>query len=37
MVELEIDRMLIRDVRASDAGALHQYMRQESYWRDVPI
>jgi ribosomal-protein-alanine N-acetyltransferase len=37
MVEFETDRMLIRDVRAADADAFHQYMRQESYWCDVPI
>jgi [ribosomal protein S5]-alanine N-acetyltransferase len=37
MIELETDRMLIRDVRASDADAFHQYMRQEQYWRDAPI
>jgi ribosomal-protein-alanine N-acetyltransferase len=37
MVELETDRLLIRDVRASDASAFHQYMRLETYWRDVPI
>jgi [ribosomal protein S5]-alanine N-acetyltransferase len=37
MIEFETDRLLIRDARAWDAGAFHQYMRQESYWRDVPI
>jgi RimJ/RimL family protein N-acetyltransferase len=37
MIELETDRMLIRDVRAWDADAFHQYMRQEQYWRDAPI
>ncbi len=37
MVEFETDRLLIRDVRASDADDFHQYMRLETYWRDVPI
>ena len=37
MVELETERMLIRDVCASDADAFHQYMRREIYWRRVPI
>src|SRR5271166_335880 len=37
MVELETDRLLIRDVRASDADDFYQYMRLETYWRDVPI
>jgi ribosomal-protein-alanine N-acetyltransferase len=37
MIELETDRMLIRDIRASDAKAFHQYMRQKQYWRHVPI
>jgi [ribosomal protein S5]-alanine N-acetyltransferase len=37
MAELETDRLLIRDVRASDVDAFHRYMRQEPYWRNVPI
>src|SRR5271157_6350402 len=37
MIEFQTDRLLVRDVRASDADAFHQYMRRETYWRDVPI
>jgi ribosomal-protein-alanine N-acetyltransferase len=37
MIEIETDRLLIRDVRASDAGAFHSYMQHEDYWRDLPI
>src|ERR1700730_7960817 len=37
MAELETDRLLIRDVRASDVDAFHRYMRQERYWRDLPM
>ncbi len=37
MIEFETDRLLIRDARASDADDFYQYMRLETYWRDVPI
>ncbi len=37
MIEFETDRLLIRDVRVSDAVDFYQYMRRETYWRDVPI
>jgi RimJ/RimL family protein N-acetyltransferase len=37
MVEFETDRLLIRDVRASDADGFYRYMRRETYWRDVPM
>jgi [ribosomal protein S5]-alanine N-acetyltransferase len=37
MSELETDRLLIREVRASDADDFLRYRRQEDYWRHVPI
>jgi len=37
MLEIETDRLLIRDVRASDAEAFHAYMNHEEYWRNLPI
>jgi [ribosomal protein S5]-alanine N-acetyltransferase len=37
MVELETDRLLIREVRASDADDFLRYRQQEDYWRHVPI
>jgi [ribosomal protein S5]-alanine N-acetyltransferase len=37
MVELETDRLLIREVLASDADDFFRYRRQEEYWRHVPI
>jgi ribosomal-protein-alanine N-acetyltransferase len=37
MAELETDRMLIREVLASDVDGFLRYMQEERYWRDVPI
>jgi hypothetical protein len=37
MVELETDRLLIREVLASDADDFLRYRHQEDYWRHVPI
>ena len=34
---LETTRLIIRDVRTSDAEAFYEYMRREEYWRDLPI
>jgi ribosomal-protein-alanine N-acetyltransferase len=34
---LETPRLILRDVRATDADAFHAYMRREQYWRDLPI
>jgi [ribosomal protein S5]-alanine N-acetyltransferase len=34
---LETPRLIIRDVRVTDADAFHTYMRLEQYWRDLPI
>jgi len=37
MAELEIDRLLIREVLASDTDDFLRYWQQEDYWRHVPI
>jgi [ribosomal protein S5]-alanine N-acetyltransferase len=37
MAELETDRLLIREVLASDADDFLRYRQQEDYWRHVPI
>jgi RimJ/RimL family protein N-acetyltransferase len=37
IADLETPRLIIRDVRASDVDSFHRYMKQEQYWRDVPI
>ena len=37
MVELETDRLRIREVLASDADDFLRYWQQEDYWRHVPI
>jgi ribosomal-protein-alanine N-acetyltransferase len=37
MAELETDRLLIREVLASDADDFLRYRRQEEYWRHVAI
>jgi ribosomal-protein-alanine N-acetyltransferase len=37
MAVLETDRLLIREVLASDVDGFLRYMRDEHYWRDVPI
>jgi [ribosomal protein S5]-alanine N-acetyltransferase len=34
---LETDRLLLRDVRASDLDAFQAYMQPEPYWRHSPI
>ena len=34
---IKTSRLVIRDVLASDADGFHAYMRQEHYWRDLPI
>jgi ribosomal-protein-alanine N-acetyltransferase len=37
MAHLETDRLLLREVRASDADDFLRYRQQEDYWRHVPI
>jgi len=37
MAELETDRLLMREVLASDADDFLRYRQQEDYWRHVPI
>ena len=37
MAELETDRLLIREVLASDADDFLRFRQQEDYWRHVPI
>jgi ribosomal-protein-alanine N-acetyltransferase len=37
MTELKTDRLLIREVLASDVDGFLRYMREERYWRNVPI
>ncbi len=34
---LETAHLVIRDVRAPDAGHFYEYMKREQYWRNVPI
>jgi ribosomal-protein-alanine N-acetyltransferase len=37
MTELKTDRLLIREVLASDVDGFLRYMREGHYWRNVPI
>ena len=36
-VKLETSRLILRDVRASDADAFLTYMQRPEYWRNLPI
>src|SRR5687767_6822154 len=36
-LEIATERLLIREVRASDVDAFHAYMRLPAYWRHLPI
>jgi [ribosomal protein S5]-alanine N-acetyltransferase len=37
MAELKTERLLIREVLASDVDGFLQYMREEHYWLNVPV
>jgi len=37
IADVETPRLMIRDVRASDVDSFYGYMKQEQYWRNLPI
>ncbi len=37
MIELETERLLLREFQASDEEALYQYSQPEQHWRHMPI